>query len=55
MKEQDAIEQIKSQCNNSSDYEANGCNLDNIIKKFLMSQGFKELANEMDNVECWRA
>lgn len=54
MTEQEAIDKIKDLCH-SGDFEGNGCFLDRIVQEFLKSQGFAALADEITEVECWRA
>lgn len=54
MTEQDAIDEIKAVCH-SRDREANGCDLDRIVMKFLDDNGFRKLVAAMEDVECWRA
>jgi hypothetical protein len=52
--ELEAIRLINDNCK-SDDYDVNGCNLDTIITNFLRTNGYKNLANAMVAVDCWRA
>jgi hypothetical protein len=54
MSEDDALREIDKRCR-STDYEANGAELDKIVAEFLRTNGYIALAAAMDNVECWRA
>ena len=49
-----AINLIKARCG-TSDYEANGCHLDDIIIGFLKASGYNDLAEEINDTSCWRA
>lgn len=54
MSEQEAIHAINERCR-TGDYEANGCELDEIVDDFLRGLGYGKLADVIASVDCWRA